>query len=74
MMQYCPDSENKCLNETRAGPLDLFRSVRSHDGRPLKRGLCHSKPPKWAAVLLTLIAINTLVAVTAWLVVAAIRG
>jgi len=74
MTQYCPDSGNKCLNETRAWPLDLFRSVRSHDGRPRKAGPGHSKPPNRPAFLIAVIAINTLVAATAWFVVAAIRG
>lgn len=73
MMQYGPDSGYKSLNETRAGPPNSFRSVKSHDGLPRKPGLWRSRPPNRAAFLIVL-AINTLVAVTAWFVVAAIRG
>ena len=74
MTQRCTDPGNSFLNETRAKAFDLFRAVKSHDGRGRKVRLWHSKTPKWGGFLMALIATNTLVAVAAWFVVAAIRG
>jgi hypothetical protein len=74
MTQRCTDSGSSLLNEIRVKAFDLFRAVSSHDGRARKVRLWHSKTPKWGAFLIALIATNTLVAVVAWFVVAAIRG
>ena len=73
MTQFCPESGSTFLNETRAKAFDLFRAVTSHDGRARKVRLWHSKTPKWWVFLLALIAADTLMAVAAWFVVAAIR-
>jgi len=74
MTQHCTDSGSAFLNEARAQAFELIRALSSRDGRSRKLCLWLRKSPKWGAFLMALIATNTLVAVVAWFVVAAIRG
>ena len=73
MVQRCTDSGSALLNETRAKALDFFKAVTSVDRRRRLR-VWQANAPRWGVFLLLLLAINTIVAVAGWLVVAAIRG